>query len=113
MTYLVKQVVEESCSGDGVVWLSVEGATPALLVLKKGREKEFVNYITKLIPITGWRHGNAYAHLTSTLIKTNIAIPIVKGELMLNSSEELYLLETRSVHNHKRKMFIEVHCNKK
>lgn|GEM_PF-748843 len=111
ITNIVRKIVKENCSADGIIWLSVEGATPALLILQKGMEKAFIEYITKIIPFTTWRHGNAYAHLTSTLISTNLAIPIINSEPVLNYGEEIYLLETRPVYNHIRRILIELHCN--
>ena len=110
VTQIVENIVRESCSGEGIAWISVEGATPALLILEKGSEKMFIEYITKLVPISGWRHGNAYAHLISTLVGTTLAIPIIEGKLVLKPSQELYLLETRFVYNHTRRLLIEVHC---
>jgi len=108
ITKIVEEVVAESCIGNGVVWISVEGATPALLILNT-KKKEFIKYITSIIPFKGWRHGNAYAHLISTLISTNLVLPVMEQKILLNPDEEIYLLETRSVYNHVRNVFIEVH----
>ncbi|MEM0371838.1 MAG: YjbQ family protein [Ignisphaera sp.] len=109
ITYLVKDVISECKASMGLVWISVEGATPALIVLSKGMDKDFLNFICRFIPFNGWRHGNAYAHLISTLISTNIVIPIMDGSLVLSPDDDIYLLETRSVHNHVRRISIQIH----
>jgi len=111
ITKIAKSAIAESTIKNGIVWISVEGATPALLILTRGKEKDMLNHITNLILFKNWKHGNAYAHLISTIISTNLAIPIIEGELLLNSSEEIYILETRSVYNHLRRILIEVHGN--
>jgi len=113
ITNLVRKVVDLSNVEMGLAWLSVEGATPALIILRNGEEKTFLDSLTKLIPFTGWRHGNAYAHLISTILSTNIAIPIINKALLINSDENIYLLETRSVYNHTRRVLVQIHENEK
>jgi len=93
----------------GIAILSIEGATPALVVLQRGLEKQFLNNITELVPFTIWRHGNAYAHLISTFISTSTTIPIESSKLLLPDDYDIYLLETRSVHNHTRRIYLLLH----
>ncbi|MCS7111653.1 MAG: YjbQ family protein [Ignisphaera sp.] len=102
----VMGVVAESGVRLGSTLVSVEGATPALVLLEKGLERRFVNMLEKLVPYTVWRHGNAYAHLVSTMISTSLVIPVVEGSLALDGDYEVYLLETRAVHNHRRRLLI-------
>ena len=109
ITDVVRKIVEESDTEAGIAWISVEGATPALLVADKEKALRYVNYITKLIPFSGWSHGNAYAHLISTITSTNIAIPVLNKTLFLRENEEIFLLETRSVYNHIRRILVEIH----
>lgn len=106
---MVNEVVIESSVKNGVMWISVEGATPALVVLKKGLEKVFIEYVSNLVLFKQWRHGNAYAHLISTIFSTTVTIPIVDQAILLGRDEEIYLLETRSVYNHLRRIAIEIH----
>ncbi|MEM1644309.1 MAG: YjbQ family protein [Ignisphaera sp.] len=111
LTNIVKSVVAESSIKNGIMWMSIEGATPALLILTKGVEKDVLNYVVNLVLFKNWRHDNAYAHLISTIISTNLSIPIMNGELVLDPNEEIYILETRSVYNHLRRILIEIHGN--
>lgn len=109
ITDIVAECLKESGVKNGLIWISVEGATPAIVVLEVGKEEAFLNFITRLIPFEGWRHGNAYAHLISTVLSTNAVIPVENGAIMLRNDERIYLLETRSVYNHVRRIAVEIH----
>lgn len=102
----VECAVAESGIEFGSLLISVEGATPALVILERGLEKAFIRVLETLVPFTIWRHGNAYAHLISTMISTSIVIPIENGDLLLGKDYDVFLLETRAVYNHKRKINI-------
>ncbi len=106
---ILEEAVRESGIGKGILWASVKGATPALLVLERSLEEALLNAVKKLIPFTGWRHGNAYAHLVSTTLSTCLAIPVENGKLLLDDVYEIYLLETRPVYNHRRSIAISIH----
>lgn len=109
ITDIVTDCIKESGVKNGLIWISVEGATPAIVVLEVGKEEAFLNFITRLIPFEGWRHENAYAHLISTILSTNAVIPVENGAIMLRNDERIYLLETRSVYNHVRRIAVEIH----
>ncbi len=106
---VLEEAVRESGIERGVLWASAKGATPALLLLERGLEEALLSAVKKLIPFTGWRHGNAYAHLVSTTLSTCLAIPVENGRLLLDDVYEIYLLETRSVYNHRRSIAISIH----
>ena len=106
---VVESAVAESRIRFGNLLISVEGATPALAILEKGFERAFIKVLETLVPFTIWRHGNAYAHLISSMISTSIAIPIEGGGLLLDKDYDIFLLETRAVYNHKRKIGICIH----
>lgn len=105
---LLGEAVEESSVEEGVLWVSVKGAAPALVILEEGPEERFVDTLRKLIPITGWRRGNTYAHLTSTLLSACLALPIA-GKPLLDMPYRVYLLETHPVHNHRRTIAITIY----
>ena len=106
---LIERAVEESGISVGVLWASVKGATPALLILERGLEERLLEALKMLIPFTGWRHGNAYAHLVSSTISMCLAIPVENARLVLDKDYEIYLLETRPVYNHRRTIVISIH----
>lgn len=109
LSLIAIEAIAESNIRKGVMWLSVEGATPALVILRKGLEKMFIDYVSNLVLFKKWRHGNAYAHLISTIFSTTITIPVIDKALALGKDEEIYLLETRSVYNHIRRIAVEIH----
>lgn len=104
----VENVVKECRVGMGIARVDVVGATPALLLLEESRAEDVVRVLTKLVPLSGWRHGNAYAHLISTAVTTSLALAIEGGELVLPQGCRIFLLETRPVYNHRRLLNIEV-----
>ncbi len=106
---LIEEVVRESRVKEGIAWLSVKGATPALVVATEEVANELGKCLKYLIPVSGWRHGNAYAHLRSTVLSTSKVIPIINNELAIPKEYEIYLLETRSVYNHIREVVIQIH----
>ncbi len=86
----------------GLVTIHARGATPAIVIISR-RELEYFDELLKtLVPVTGWRHGNAYAHLRSTIVSTTKTLPFTDNKLMLPTDYEVYFLETRPVYNHRR-----------
>jgi len=88
----------------GVITLHARGATPALLITKEEDLRFVDEALKKLIPVVGWAHGNAYAHLRSTIASTVKTLIIDGGKLALPKGYEVYFLETRPVYNHEREM---------
>ena len=109
ITTLVNDVVRRCGVSEGLAWVCVKGATPALILCEESRCEEVVEAITRLIPFSGWRHGNAYAHLISTTLSTSIAVPVEGSRLVLAEGYSIKLLETRSVYNHRRQIVVQVH----
>jgi thiamine phosphate synthase YjbQ (UPF0047 family) len=109
----IRKIIEDAIAESGVeigsILVSVEGATPALLILERGLEKSIIKLLETLVPYTIWRHGNAYAHLISTILSTSLTIPIKDSNIVLDKDYEVYLLETRAVYNHKRRVLIYIH----
>ncbi len=113
LTEELRSVVKASKVLEGVAWVSAEGATPALILTRCSDVEGVVRFIESLIPAVPegrpWSHGNAYAHLRSTILSTLKLIPVVNGEALLPRNYCLYFLETRPVYNHLRRVFIQVH----
>ncbi len=86
----------------GFVTIHARGATPAIVVVSHRDLEYFDDLLKRLVPVTGWRHGNAYAHLRSTITSTVKTLCFTEGELLLPRDYEVYFLETRPVHNHRR-----------
>ena len=86
----------------GLVTIHARGETPAIVIIYSRDLEEFDEALKKMIPVVGWRHGNAYAHLRSTVVSTTKTVPFKENKLMLPSGYEVYFLETRPVYNHRR-----------
>jgi len=108
LTNILYEVITEAKIEYGVIEAHAVGATPALILARKDILDVLDQFIKEYIPVTGWRHGNAYAHLRSTLLGTHQIIPVIDGAPDLDGLR-LYFLETRPVHNHRRKVLFFVH----
>ena len=94
---------------EGFLAVTAQGSTGALVVLPPDAIEEFERRLWELVPVYGWRHpGNAYAHLRSTLIGTNIVIPVEGGELKLPRGAAVYFLENQATYNRRRKLVVSV-----
>ncbi len=111
LTSILHDVVSESGIRLGIVDIHAVGATPALILVKNEVLDYLDEFIKTYVPITGWKHGNAYAHLRSALLGTHKRIPIINGMPLLGGTR-LYFLETRPVHNHRRKIIFLVRGKK-
>jgi len=108
VTETLEKFVEKCNVSLGVLRLDVKGATPALLLLDPSEAEELLKVLRKLVPFSGWRHGNAYAHLLSTILTTSLTLAIENSRLILPERTRVLLLETRSVYNHRRTIFVVV-----
>jgi len=112
LTQALYDSVRESGVSEGVAWISAKGATPVLLIVPKHAVADVVKCMEAFIPAVPpvpWMHGNAYAHLRSTVFSTLKAVPVVGGEPALPEGYGLFFIETRPVHNHEREVIIQVH----
>ncbi len=108
VTEIVQERVSECGVRTGVARIDVKGATPALLLVDEEGLDHVVEVLTKLVPVSGWRHGNAYAHLISTIVGTSLVLAVDRGKLVLPEKHRVFMLETRPVHNHVRALNIVV-----
>jgi len=108
----VSSSVAEAVEGcrSGVARIFSKGSTSALVLAPPEALDGISEALSKLIPVEKWRHGNAYAHLRSTLLSTVRIIPVEDGKLLIPQSYRLYLLETRPVQSHRREVVVEVFC---
>ncbi len=98
----IESIIARCGISRGLVTIHARGATPAIIVVDRRELEYFDELLKKLVPVTGWRHGNAYAHLRSTITSTTTTVPFINSRLVLPLEYEVYFLETRPVHNHRR-----------
>ncbi len=104
--FRLKRIIEEELRltglTKGLVTIHVKGATPGLLIFDEEHLQALDNFLKKLVPITGYRHSNAHEHLRSSIMSTTHTLFFDSKGLRLPPSYEVFLVETRPVHNHKR-----------
>lgn len=108
--YQIRDAIEELIAQvgleKGVAWIHAKGATPIIAVARIDALENLLKWLTRSIPVYGWRHGNAYAHLRSTITSSEQVLAITKGRLDLPENYSIYFIETRPVYNHKREIYI-------
>jgi len=104
--YPLRNIIEDKVSStkivEGLVTIHAKGATPGRVVIDRELVDDFDKVLRNMIPVIGWRHGNAYAHLRSTTMGTTYTLPFRNSKLLLPISYEIYFVETRPVYNHRR-----------
>jgi len=103
---IIEEYIEETGLKEGLVTISVKGATPGIIIVDRSELQSIDHAIKKLVPVTDWEHGNAYAHLRSTIMSTTQTIPFINKRLVLPRSHQVYLVETRPVYNHQRTIIL-------
>jgi len=113
VTPQVEELVTESGVNDGMAHLFVVGSTAALSTIEfePGAVADLKDALERIAPIGGhykhndrWHDGNGYAHLRAALMKPSLSIPIISGEPLLGTWQQVILLDfdnrprTRTVH---------------
>ncbi|WFO76364.1 YjbQ family protein [Desulfurococcaceae archaeon MEX13E-LK6-19] len=98
----IEEAIEKHGLSNGVVWIHAKGATPAIIIARDNDLDLIDKWLRENIPVYGWRHGNAYAHLRSTVLSTVKPIVFKNRKLMIPKEYNVFFLETRPVYNHKR-----------
>ena len=116
ITRLVSDVVAESGLGDGIVTVSVVGSTAGVTTIEfeSGAIADLNLVFEALAPRSGdyehhrrWGDDNGSSHVRAALLGPSVTLPIVNGEIVLGTWQQIMLLEfdTRS---RKREMVIQV-----
>ena len=94
---LVK-VVGKSGIRNGVLTVHMLGSTGAITTIEyeSGALKDLLIALEKLAPLDGeyehnarWGDGNGFSHVRSALLKTSLSIPVLDGELMLGTWQQV------------------------
>jgi len=103
---MIEEKIAEVGVSKGLVTIHARGATPAIIVVKRSGLDLIDEALKRMVPVVGWAHGNAYAHLRSTIASTVKTLVFENERLALPDDYEVYFLETRPVYNHKRKIHL-------
>jgi secondary thiamine-phosphate synthase enzyme len=94
---LVK-VVENSGVRNGVLTVQLVGSTGAITTIEyeSGALTDLRDALEKLAAADGdyehnarWGDGNGFSHVRSALLKTSLSIPVVDGELVLGTWQQV------------------------
>jgi secondary thiamine-phosphate synthase enzyme len=94
---LVK-VVENSGVRNGVLTVQMIGSTGAITTIEyeSGALQDLSEALGRLAPVDGdyehnarWGDGNGFSHVRSALLKTSLSIPVVDGELVLGTWQQV------------------------
>ena len=94
---LVK-VVGKSGVRNGVLTVQMLGSTGAITTIEyeSGALSDLRDALEKLAPADGdyehntrWGDGNGFSHVRSAVLKTSLSIPIVDGELVLGTWQQV------------------------
>lgn len=106
LTDMIEEEVARSSIETGIVHVHAKGSTPGVFIARYDSLKQIGEFIKNLVPVTGWKHGNAYAHLRSLVFGTGLTIPVFNKRILLPREYKVYFVETRPVHNHRRTIHV-------
>jgi secondary thiamine-phosphate synthase enzyme len=102
ITKQVEDIISKSQITNGQVLIFVTGSTAAISTMEVGAEldkdlKEALEIIApegkKYYHDLKWQDGNGFSHIRSTLIGTSETVPLVHGELVLGTWQQLVLID--------------------
>lgn len=108
LTDIIEEEVARSNIEKGIIRVHAKGSTPGVFIARRNSLKQIDGFIKNLIPVTGWKHGNAYAHLRSLVFGTGLSIPVSNRRILLPREYRVYFVETRPVHSHRRTIYVVV-----
>ena len=113
ITDRVEDVVRASGIRNGLVLVYLPHATAALIANEYEPRivSDYIEWVRKNIPPEApWRHNeidsNAHAHIASAFIASSRIFPLINGELIRGTWQEILLLELDGPRN--RKVLVEV-----
>jgi secondary thiamine-phosphate synthase enzyme len=102
ITPQLRSLCAQSSIREGVANLFVAGSTAALSTIEyePGAVQDLKDALERIAPMgarykhnEAWHDGNGYAHLRAALMKPSLAIPIVGGELVLGTWQQVILID--------------------
>ena len=102
ITGKVEMIVNDSEIKNGHVLIFVTGSTASISTMEVEAEldKDLNTALKKIAPVDGeyahdkkWQDGNGYSHIRSTIIGTSQVVPLINGELVLGTWQQIVLLD--------------------
>ncbi len=102
VTQQVAELVAEAGVDEGMVVVAVTGSTAAVTTIEyeSGALEDLRHALDRIAPATEegyahnarWGDGNGFSHVRSALLKTSIALPIVGGEVVLGTWQQIVVI---------------------
>ena len=98
----VRQFVRENRLKEGQLLVFINGSTAAISTIEyePGLLKDLPEMMDKIAPMNRryhhddtWHDGNGYAHLRSTLTGTSFTVPVIDGQLVLGTWQQIILID--------------------
>ena len=92
------RLVRESALRDGVLTVQMPGSTGAITTIEceSGALSDLRHTLDLLAPVEAeyahnvrWGDGNGFSHVRSALLKTSLSLPVVDGELVLGTWQQV------------------------
>jgi len=102
ITPYIERIAEKEKVKDGILFLNVIGSTAALTTMEyePGQVKDLKDILEEIIPYRDeyahnftWQDYNAHSHLRSSLLKTNLFVPLTGGKLDLGTWQQVVLID--------------------
>lgn len=116
ITNMVKDVVRRSGIKDGIVNIFGIGSTCAISTIEyePGLLKDFPEFLERIIPRDleyehhkRWGDYNGHSHVRATLLKSSFTAPVVNGDILLGTWQQLVFIEL-DVRPRKRRIIVSV-----
>jgi secondary thiamine-phosphate synthase enzyme len=94
----LEELVQKSAVRNGVLTVQLVGSTGAITTIEyeAGALSDLQRALESLAPGDAdydhnarWGDGNGFSHVRSALLKTSLALPVVNGELMLGTWQQV------------------------
>jgi secondary thiamine-phosphate synthase enzyme len=102
LSSIVREVIGESGIRDGLVAVTALGSTASISTIEyePALVEDLRDFLEKLIPSTmpsrhsaTWGDDNGFSHLRATLMGPGTTLPVVDGELLLGTWQQVILVD--------------------
>ena len=111
LTDKVRAFVREHQLKEGHLLIFIDGSTAAISTVEyePGLLRDIPETLEKIAPMNKryhhddtWHDGNGYAHVRSTLMGTSFTVPVVGGQLLLGTWQQIILLDFDNTSRHRQ-----------
>jgi secondary thiamine-phosphate synthase enzyme len=102
LTSDVEKFIKNSKVTDGLLTVFSVGSTGGVSTMEfePGLIKDIPKFFEKIIPSSlryshddTWGDGNGHSHLRSFLLKTSLSVPVIKGEIILGTWQQIVFVD--------------------